>query len=82
MRNSQAEPSRRASHTTPALPDGLETWSSLVWRRQVDAGHWVIPTHPDEVAEWIRQVIVFVEDGIEAEELARHRQHGIAPTAA
>lgn len=58
---------------TPALLDGLETWSSLVWRREVDAGHWVIRTHPDDVAQWVREVIAFVEEGIEAEDLARCR---------
>jgi pimeloyl-ACP methyl ester carboxylesterase len=60
-------------YVTPALLEGLETWSPLVWRRQVDAGHWVIRTHPDDVAAWIRQVIGFVEGGPEPDDLARWR---------
>jgi hypothetical protein len=60
-------------YITPALLDGLQTWSSLVWRREVDAGHWIIRTHPGDVAERVRQVIAFVEDGSETQELARCR---------
>jgi pimeloyl-ACP methyl ester carboxylesterase len=64
-------------YVTPALLDGLETWSPQVWRREVDAGHWVIRTNPDEVAAWIRQLVAFVEDGSEPAELARWR---VAPS--
>jgi pimeloyl-ACP methyl ester carboxylesterase len=60
-------------YITPALLDGLETWSSLTWRRDVDAGHWIIRTHPGEIARWVGQVIDFVEDGSENEDLARCR---------
>jgi pimeloyl-ACP methyl ester carboxylesterase len=58
---------------SPALLDGLAAWSPVVWRRDVDAGHWIIKTHPGEIAGWVRQVITFVESGQEAEELARCR---------
>jgi pimeloyl-ACP methyl ester carboxylesterase len=60
-------------YVTPALLDGLESWSTLVWRREVDAGHWVIRTNPEEVAGWVREVITFVDDGIESPDLARCR---------
>jgi pimeloyl-ACP methyl ester carboxylesterase len=60
-------------YVTPMLLEGLETWSSLVWRREVEAGHWVIGTHPADMAQWVRQIIAFVEDGSEAEDLARWR---------
>ena len=60
-------------YITPSLLDGLEAWSPVVWRRHVDTGHWIIRTHPDEIAHWVRQVIAFVEDGYEAEDLARTR---------
>ena len=60
-------------YITPALLEGLEDWSSLAWRRDVDAGHWIIHTHPVEVAEWVSQVVAFVEDGSEPEALARCR---------
>ena len=38
-------------YVTPPLLDGLEKWSALVWRRESDAGHWIIRTHPDQVGE-------------------------------
>jgi pimeloyl-ACP methyl ester carboxylesterase len=60
-------------YVTPALLDGLENWSSLVWRRESEAGHWIIRTHPDQVARWVREVVAFVEEGSEADDLARSR---------
>jgi pimeloyl-ACP methyl ester carboxylesterase len=69
-------------YITPPLLDGLEAWSSLTWRRDVDAGHWIIRTHPSEIAAWVGQVIDFVENGSESEDLARCRLspvRGIAP---
>jgi pimeloyl-ACP methyl ester carboxylesterase len=63
-------------YVTPALLDGLENWSSLVWRRESDAGHWVIRTHPDQIARWVHEVITFVEEGTEADELSRSRIAG------
>jgi hypothetical protein len=45
----------------------------LTWRRDVTAGHWVIQTHPGEVAAWLGQLIEFVEDGTESDELSRCR---------
>jgi pimeloyl-ACP methyl ester carboxylesterase len=60
-------------YISPALLEGLETWSSVLWRREVDAGHWIIRTHPEDIARWVRQVITFVESGSEPEDLARWR---------
>jgi pimeloyl-ACP methyl ester carboxylesterase len=61
-------------YITPSLLEGLEAWSSLTWRRDVNAGHWIIRTHPGEIAAWVGQVIDFVEGGSEAEDLAASRQ--------
>jgi hypothetical protein len=58
---------------TPALLDGLESWSPLVWRREVDARHWIIRTHPNEIARWVRDVITFVEGEPEPADLAQLR---------
>ncbi len=58
-------------YVTPALLDGLEEWTSLMWRRPVDAGHWVIRTNPDGVAAWVREIVAYVEDGIESDSLRR-----------
>jgi hypothetical protein len=63
-------------YVTPPLLNGLESWSSLVWRRQSDAGHWIIRTHPEQVAAWVRDVITFVEEGSEPDDLARYRIAG------
>jgi pimeloyl-ACP methyl ester carboxylesterase len=60
-------------YISPALLEGLETWTPVLWRRQVDAGHWIIHTHPEDIARWVRQVITFVESGSEPEDLARWR---------
>lgn len=48
-------------YVTPALLDGLEDWTSRLWRRPVDAGHWVIRTDPDVVAAAVREMVASVE---------------------
>jgi pimeloyl-ACP methyl ester carboxylesterase len=69
---------RADRYVTPALLDGLEHWSSLVWRRESDAGHWIIRTHPEQITKWVREVIDFVEEGIETDDLSRSRVAGRA----
>jgi pimeloyl-ACP methyl ester carboxylesterase len=61
------------NYVTPALLNGLESWSPVVWRRRVEAGHWVIRTHPAEVAQWVHEVIMFVNDGVESPGLVAAR---------
>ncbi len=72
-------------YVTPALLEGLEEWASVVWRRPVEAGHWVIRIQPANVARWIGEVIDFVESGTEAPDLAacriRHRKSLKRPAA-
>lgn len=51
----------RDRYVTPGLLDGLEDWTSEMWRRPVDAGHWVIRTNPDFVAAAVRDIVVSVE---------------------
>lgn len=67
---------RRDRFVGPALLDGLEDWASVMWRRPVDAGHWVIRTHPDDVAQWVREVVQAVESGTDPEPLDRLRVTG------
>jgi len=64
---------RRDRYVTPALLDGLEEWTSLLWRRPADAGHWVIRTRPDDVARWVGEVVAYVEEGNEAVDLRQCR---------
>jgi pimeloyl-ACP methyl ester carboxylesterase len=59
----------RDRYVTPALLGGLEAWTSLMWRRPVGGGHWVIRTDPDMVAVSVREVVSFVETGTESEGL-------------
>jgi len=60
-------------YVTPDLLNGLEQWSSLTWRRTVEAGHWVIRTRSGDVATWVREVISFTEGGGESAELVAGR---------
>ena len=60
-------------YVTPGLLDGLEEWAPLLWRRPVNAGHWVVRTQADQLAGWVREVIAYVENGTESAELQRGR---------
>lgn len=51
----------RDRYVTPALLDGLEDWASEMQPRPVDAGHWVVRTHPDIIAGAIRDFVNYVE---------------------
>ncbi|SNR68336.1 Short-chain dehydrogenase [Haloechinothrix alba] len=47
-------------YVTEALTEGVERWAPRLWRRTVQAGHWVPLTHPEAVArmatEFIRHI--------------------------
>ena len=64
---------RQDRYVTPALLDGLETWATTLWRRDVEGGHWIIRSNPGDVAEWVRELIRFAADGTESPDLARWR---------
>ena len=64
----------RDRYVTPSLLDGLEEWTSRLWRRPVDAGHWVIRTNPDIIATAVDEVVAYVDQGVESPTLrSRHR---------
>jgi pimeloyl-ACP methyl ester carboxylesterase len=63
----------RDRYVTPDLLDGLEAWATLLWRRPVEAGHWVVRTDPEGVDQWVREVIAYVEDGTESPALRAGR---------
>jgi pimeloyl-ACP methyl ester carboxylesterase len=63
-------------YVTPQLLEGLEEWASLMWRRPADGGHWLIRTHPDDVARWVREVVDAVESGTEPAPLRGLRVRG------
>ena len=45
--------------------EGLEQWAPNVWRRDVDAGHWLQLSHPEQLAQWAVEFIDFIEGGEE-----------------
>jgi pimeloyl-ACP methyl ester carboxylesterase len=56
----------RDRYVTPALLDGLEEWTSRMWRRPVAAGHWVIRTNPDIIATAVGELVAYVDQGTES----------------
>ena len=68
-------------YVRPALLDGLEAWASVMWRRPVDAGHWVMRTHPDQLAEWVWEVVAYSEEGNESADLRQYRVPLTPPSA-
>jgi len=60
-------------YVTSALLDGLELWTTQLWRRTLEGGHWVIRSDPVSVARSVREIVGFVEEGIEAEGFRRAR---------
>ncbi len=57
---------RRDRFVSPRLFDELERWAPRLQRVHLDAGHWLIRTHPDEVAAHVATWV----DGIERARLA------------
>jgi pimeloyl-ACP methyl ester carboxylesterase len=67
----------RDRYIMPELLDGVEEWTSRLWRRPADAGHWLIRTDPSLVAGWVRELVTFIATGEESDGLTRSR---VAPT--
>ena len=38
-----------------SLFDDLKTWVPELYRRDIDAGHWVVLSQPDLIAQWIAE---------------------------
>jgi pimeloyl-ACP methyl ester carboxylesterase len=60
-------------YVTPALLEGLEERAPLMWRRTIDAGHWVVRSQADEIANDVRELVAFIEDGTESDDLRQAR---------
>jgi pimeloyl-ACP methyl ester carboxylesterase len=60
-------------YVTSALLNGLEEWTTCLWRRPVDGGHWVIRSDPGAIARSVRELVAYIEEGTEAEGLRRAR---------
>ena len=56
--------------------DDLPQWVPQLWRREIDAGHWVQVSHPQLVAKMAGEFIDMVVTGQQTPALRRARQHG------
>lgn len=56
--------------------DDLPHWVPNLWRREIDAGHWVQISHPEQIAQMASEFIDFIATGKETAALRRARQHG------
>jgi pimeloyl-ACP methyl ester carboxylesterase len=62
----------RDRYVTPALLDGLGEWTSEMWRRPIDAGHWVIRSQPDIIATAVKEIVAYVDQGTESVAIRAH----------
>jgi NAD(P)-dependent dehydrogenase (short-subunit alcohol dehydrogenase family)/pimeloyl-ACP methyl ester carboxylesterase len=53
--------------------DDLPQWAPRLWRREIEAGHWVPLTHARTIANWIAEFVSHVEGGKESAALQRAR---------
>lgn len=53
--------------------DDLPQWVPNLWRRDVNAGHWLQVSHPELVARHVAEFVDFVEGGAESAALRRAR---------
>ncbi|MGQ0530300.1 MAG: SDR family oxidoreductase, partial [Panacagrimonas sp.] len=58
--------------------DDLPQWVPNLWRREIDAGHWVQISHPEQIAAMASEFIDYIASGKETAALRRARQHGAA----
>ncbi len=60
---------KRDAFITESLFEDLPQWAPRLWRRDVDAGHWIQASRPEWVAKCVREFVQLVEKGIEAPDL-------------
>ncbi len=48
----------RDNYVKPESMEGIETWVPNLTRRELDAGHWALLSHPDEVATAVRDFAI------------------------
>jgi NAD(P)-dependent dehydrogenase (short-subunit alcohol dehydrogenase family) len=65
--------SRRDPFISTALYDGIRGTAPQLWRREVEAKHWVQRSHPDVVARHIMEFVDHIEGGDEMRSLRRAR---------
>ncbi|WP_370263035.1 alpha/beta fold hydrolase [Limnobacter sp.] len=58
---------------TPAMVESCYPYAQNIWRRDVDASHWVVKSHAEWVANCVSEFVEFVESGRESPNLAKAR---------
>lgn len=53
----------RDNYVGTHLFDGLHEWVPELYRRDLNANHWVPLSHPDRIAQWLGEFIAGVETG-------------------
>jgi pimeloyl-ACP methyl ester carboxylesterase len=65
---------RQDKHVRPQLFEDLPAWTTRLWRRDVDAGHWALLLgQPARLAGYVEEFVDFIESGREPEALAHAR---------
>jgi hypothetical protein len=60
-------------YVSPALSEDLSRWVPKYWRRELTARHWVPVTHPEQMAQMVRELVDHTEGGDEPDTLQRAR---------
>ncbi len=64
---------KKDSFVTASLITATYPWVKDLWRREMDAGHWVVASDADYVANCISEFVDFVQEKRETPSLARAR---------
>lgn len=72
----------RDPFANPDLYSELPRWAPNLWRRDIDAGHWVPLSHPEQLAELVSEFVRFIESGDEPAALCSARVAAASPTPA
>ncbi|MBL7251037.1 SDR family oxidoreductase [Alcanivorax marinus] len=65
---------RRDRYVGPGLLENLPEWTSRLWRRELNTGHWgPLLTHAPVTADYLKEFIAHVEGAPESARLARAR---------
>lgn len=60
-------------YVSPALSDNLTRWVPALWRREVEAGHWLTMQRPELFADLVQEFIACVDGAPESPALQRAR---------
>lgn len=72
---------RRDKFMVAEIWDDLPQWVPRLWRREVDAGHWVQVSHPQLVAELAAEFIAYIEGGEQTPALQAARINAVSAQA-